>query len=77
MTLGEYVKKHGLQAKRDLQRRTGLRWQTIHEIAAGRVTPQIATAKKIAEATGYECTVFDLIGVDPATLAPTGTDDAA
>lgn len=73
MTLAEYVAKHGPAVKRDLQAKTGLRWQTIHEIAEGRTTPRIETAKKLAEATGGECSVFDLIGVDPTDLAATGS----
>lgn len=78
MTLGEYVKKHGKGAKKALAKATGLRWQTVHEIAEGRTIPRIPTAMKIQEATSGEVTIFDMLGLDPATGAPlaaTGTGE--
>ena len=74
MTLAEYVAQHGKGAKRVLHEQTGLRWQTIHEIALGRTIPQLETAKKIEEATGGAVTALELLGLVPS-LEPTGTDD--
>ncbi len=63
MTLAEYVEKYGKSVKTDLHKSTGLRWQTIHDIAEGRSVPRLETAKKLAAATGGEVTVVDLLGL--------------
>lgn len=63
MTLAEYIAAHGTAAKRDLAAKTGLRWQTIHEIAEGRSTPKPETARKIEAATDGAVSAASLLGV--------------
>lgn len=69
MTLADYIKRHGTGAKRDLAKKSGLRWATIHDIARGHSIPLPSTAKKIAAATGGEVSEAELLGI--------GGDEAA
>ncbi len=68
MTLADYIKRHGTGAKRDLAKKTGLRWATIHDAALGRSVPTAATAKKIAAATAGEVSEAEVLGLS-ATVA--------
>lgn len=88
MTLSDYIEQRGSAAKRDLAKKTGLRWATIHDIARGAAQPKPDTAKAIEDATGGEVTAIELLGLAPAPapataaepvagLAPTDSDDAA
>lgn len=80
MTLSDYIEQQGTAAKRDLAKKTGLRWATIHDIARGAAQPKPDTARAIEEATGGAVTAIELLGLAPApqpVLAATGTDDPA
>lgn len=66
MTLAEYIEKHGTKAKRELARKTGVRWATIHDIARGKAKPKPETAKAIEDATDGEVTALELLGLDAA-----------
>lgn len=69
MKLAKYIEAHGTAAKRDLARKTGLRWATIHDIAAGKATPRAETAKKIEAATGGVVTAAELLGIESSEAA--------
>lgn len=63
MTLQEWLEREGTGAKTRLQRATGLRWQTVHELAEGRVKqPRPETARKIEDATEGKVSAAELLG---------------
>lgn len=62
-------------ALQELAQRTGIRWQTLYDIARGKHCPRVETAKAIAEATGGEVTVHELLGI--ASPAPPPTSEEA
>lgn len=58
----------------ELSKATGVRWQTLYDIARGKHRPQVETAKAIATATNGVVTVHELLGIEehpePAYTSP-------
>lgn len=50
-----------------LAEKTGIRWQTLYDIARGKQRPRVDTAKAIAEATDGAVSVHELLGIEPAS----------
>lgn len=60
--LATYIEEHGgTPAKERLRLAADIRWQTLHEIATGRVVPRSDTMIKIERATGGDVSAAALM----------------
>lgn len=65
MDLATWRKTRPRGALSELSKATGVRWQTLYDIARGKHRPQVETAKAIAAATEGVVTVHELLGIHP------------
>lgn len=65
MDLATWRKRSPRGALADLAKRTGIRWQTLYDIARGKQRPRVETAKSISEATDGAVSVHELLGLEP------------
>ena len=61
--MGAYFARSPRGKKAQVVRDSGLAYSTVHWIAAGRVRPKVATAERIAAATGGELTAAQILGL--------------
>ena len=77
-TFAEWLAERGVGGRAQVAKATGLRWQSVNDIARGVVTPRASTAKAIEAATGGAVSAASLLGLsDTIVISTPGASPAA